>query len=60
MDGLSNITDNFPNSEEAIRRGEYVVIRSLIRVLEVFKMNPQCYHEFLFNFFLITLLFGPN
>lgn len=51
MDGLSNITDNFPNSEEAIRRGEYVVIRSLIRVLEVFKMNPQCFHEFLFNFF---------
>ncbi|KAK9035697.1 hypothetical protein V6N11_077730 [Hibiscus sabdariffa] len=30
----SNITNNLPNSEEAIRRGEYAVIRSLIRVLE--------------------------
>ncbi|XP_010245398.1 PREDICTED: paladin isoform X2 [Nelumbo nucifera] len=33
-DAGSDITDNFPNSEEAIRRGEYAVIRSLIRVLE--------------------------
>ena len=31
-----NITINLPNSEEAIRRGEYAVVRSLIRVLEVF------------------------
>ncbi|GLT68208.1 hypothetical protein SLA2020_404600 [Shorea laevis] len=30
----ANDTDHLPNSEEAIRRGEYVVIRSLIRVLE--------------------------
>ncbi|CAL5423185.1 unnamed protein product [Camellia sinensis] len=30
----SSVTDIFPNSEEAIRRGEYAVIRSLIRVLE--------------------------
>ncbi|MBA0731508.1 hypothetical protein Golax_020635, partial [Gossypium laxum] len=30
----SNVTDNLPNSKEAIRRGEYTVIRSLIRVLE--------------------------
>uniref|UniRef100_A0A1D1Y2D0 Paladin n=1 Tax=Anthurium amnicola TaxID=1678845 RepID=A0A1D1Y2D0_9ARAE len=30
----SAVTDNIPNSEEAIRRGEYAVIRSLIRVLE--------------------------
>ncbi|KAG0482267.1 hypothetical protein HPP92_010351 [Vanilla planifolia] len=29
-----DITDNMPNSEEAARRGEYAVIRSLIRVLE--------------------------
>lgn len=29
-----NITINLPNSEEAIRRGEYAVVRSLIRVLE--------------------------
>ncbi|KAM5558530.1 paladin [Rosa sericea] len=28
------VADNFPNSEDAIRRGEYAVIRSLIRVLE--------------------------
>ncbi|EEF47124.1 conserved hypothetical protein [Ricinus communis] len=28
------VTDNLPNSEEAIRRGEYAVIRSLTRVLE--------------------------
>lgn len=33
-DSGASVTDNFPNSEEAIRRGEYVVIRSLIRVLE--------------------------
>ncbi|KAG0479712.1 hypothetical protein HPP92_010570 [Vanilla planifolia] len=29
-----DITDNMPNSEEAARRGDYAVIRSLIRVLE--------------------------
>ncbi|CAJ2628923.1 unnamed protein product [Trifolium pratense] len=31
---LTNVPDHMPNSEEAIRRGEYTVIRSLIRVLE--------------------------
>lgn len=30
----SSMTDNFPNTEEALRRGEYAVIRSLTRVLE--------------------------
>jgi protein-tyrosine phosphatase len=30
----SNVTDNLASSEEALRRGEYAVIRSLIRVLE--------------------------
>lgn len=35
FDSGSNVVDNLPNSEEAIRRGEYAVIRSLIRVLEV-------------------------
>lgn len=30
-----DISDNLGNSEEAILRGEYAVIRSLIRVLEV-------------------------
>ncbi|XP_051141675.1 uncharacterized protein LOC127258753 isoform X2 [Andrographis paniculata] len=30
----SSIPSDLPNSEEAIRRGEYAVIRSLIRVLE--------------------------
>ncbi|XP_038683541.1 paladin isoform X2 [Tripterygium wilfordii] len=34
FDTGSNVTENLPNSEEAIRRGEYAVIRSLIRVLE--------------------------
>ncbi|KAK1558965.1 hypothetical protein Q3G72_008813 [Acer saccharum] len=34
FDSGSDVTDNLPNSEEAIRRGEYAVIRSLIRVLE--------------------------
>ncbi|XP_042502198.1 paladin isoform X1 [Macadamia integrifolia] len=34
FDAGPNVTDNLPNSEEAIRRGEYAVIRSLIRVLE--------------------------
>ncbi|KAL3531572.1 hypothetical protein ACH5RR_010894 [Cinchona calisaya] len=33
-DCFSSITDNLPNSEEAFLRGEYAVIRSLIRVLE--------------------------
>ncbi|XP_075094031.1 uncharacterized protein LOC107778927 [Nicotiana tabacum] len=33
-DCVSNLNDTLPNSEEAIRRGEYAVIRSLIRVLE--------------------------
>ncbi|CAB4271797.1 unnamed protein product [Prunus armeniaca] len=33
-DSSAIVTDNFPNSEDAIRRGEYAVIRSLIRVLE--------------------------
>ncbi|KAK7284493.1 hypothetical protein RJT34_19239 [Clitoria ternatea] len=31
---MTNAADHLPNSEEAIRRGEYAVIRSLIRVLE--------------------------
>ncbi|KAI4301625.1 hypothetical protein L6164_034885 [Bauhinia variegata] len=30
----TNVADHLPNSEEAIRRGEYAIIRSLIRVLE--------------------------
>ncbi|KAK6803962.1 hypothetical protein RDI58_001746 [Solanum bulbocastanum] len=33
-DCMSNLNDTLANSEEAIRRGEYTVIRSLIRVLE--------------------------
>ncbi|RHN49114.1 putative protein-tyrosine phosphatase [Medicago truncatula] len=31
---MTNAADHLPNSEEAIRRGEYAVIRSLVRVLE--------------------------
>ncbi|KAF2324970.1 hypothetical protein GH714_021961 [Hevea brasiliensis] len=34
FDAGSSVSDNLPNSEEAIRRGEYAVIRSLTRVLE--------------------------
>ncbi|XP_068660275.1 uncharacterized protein [Aristolochia californica] len=34
FDSGADVTDNTPNTEEAIRRGEYAVIRSLIRVLE--------------------------
>ncbi|KAI9082587.1 hypothetical protein K1719_035456 [Acacia pycnantha] len=30
----TNVADHLPDSEEAVRRGEYAVIRSLIRVLE--------------------------
>ncbi|KAK4282651.1 hypothetical protein QN277_014003 [Acacia crassicarpa] len=30
----SNVADHLPDSEEAVHRGEYAVIRSLIRVLE--------------------------
>ncbi|XP_038874639.1 paladin isoform X1 [Benincasa hispida] len=33
-DCSANVDDNLPNSDEAIRRGEYAVIRSLTRVLE--------------------------
>ncbi|WCJ22568.1 Paladin [Euphorbia peplus] len=34
FDSGSTVADNMPNSDEAIRRGEYAVIRSLTRVLE--------------------------
>ncbi|PON43261.1 Protein-tyrosine phosphatase-like [Parasponia andersonii] len=34
LDSAASAADNFPNSEEALRRGEYGVIRSLVRVLE--------------------------
>ncbi|KAG6704370.1 hypothetical protein I3843_07G126100 [Carya illinoinensis] len=34
FDAGANVVDHLPNSEDAIRRGEYAVIRSLIRVLE--------------------------
>lgn len=34
FDSGTNVSDHLPNSEEAIRRGEYAAIRSLIRVLE--------------------------
>ncbi|KAF1002509.1 uncharacterized protein LOC141701120 [Apium graveolens] len=33
-DCASSVADKMPNSEEAVSRGEYTVIRSLIRVLE--------------------------
>lgn len=45
-DCSANIDDSLPNSEEAIRRGEYAVIRSLTRVLEV--LGTVTYH-FLLN-----------
>lgn len=41
-----------PSSEEAILRGEYAVIRSLVRVLEVITLI--CY---LFIFFSLCLIF---
>ncbi|KAF6164665.1 hypothetical protein GIB67_035100 [Kingdonia uniflora] len=34
LDAGSNVPEILPNSEDAIRRGEFTVIRSLIRVLE--------------------------
>ncbi|XP_044502953.1 paladin-like isoform X2 [Mangifera indica] len=34
FDSGSSVAEHLPNSEEAVRRGEYAVIRSLIRVLE--------------------------
>ncbi|KAF3794398.1 Paladin protein [Nymphaea thermarum] len=34
LDGGAHVIDNVPKSEEAMLRGEYAVIRSLIRVLE--------------------------
>lgn len=46
-DCSANVDDNLPNSDEAIRRGEYAVIRSLTRVLEV--LDIVSYH-FLLNF----------
>lgn len=36
------VGNNLPSSEDAIRRGEYAVIRSLIRVLEVFDIFFCC------------------
>jgi len=43
---MTNGADHLPDSEEAIRRGEYAVIRSLIRVLEVLVSNLML---FLYN-----------
>lgn len=37
-----DVTDNLGNSEEAILRGEYAVIRSLTRVLEVSRNHIFC------------------
>ncbi|KAH9319094.1 hypothetical protein KI387_020863 [Taxus chinensis] len=34
LESESDVIDDIPDSEEALRRGEYTVIRSLIRVLE--------------------------
>ena len=36
-----NVNENLPNSEDALRRGEYAVVRSLIRVLEVVNVNSN-------------------
>lgn len=50
-----DVTNNMPNSEEAILKGEYAVIRSLIRVLEViqqitlhFYFQAHCIMEFIY------------
>lgn len=54
------MTDNMPNSEEAICRGEYGVIRSLIRVLEVNKISYLLltfYHVSNINFIHFEVLF---
>lgn len=40
----SSISTELPNSEESIRRGEYAVIRSLIRVLEVPDISSSYFH----------------
>lgn len=50
---MTNVADHLPNSEEAIRRGEYVVIRSLIRVLEVLALTLMflSYDENMFYLF---------
>jgi len=49
---MTNVTDHLPNSEEAIRRGEYAVIRSLVRVLEVLTLN-MIFHVYDKNLFLL-------
>lgn len=47
VDSVADVTDNSTNSEEAIRRGEYAVIRSLIRVLEVINDKiSTCFSNF--------------
>lgn len=56
----TDMTDNMPNSEEAICRGEYGVIRSLIRVLEVNKISYLLltfYHVSNINFIHFEVLF---
>lgn len=52
---MTNAADHLPSSEEAIRRGEYAVIRSLVRVLEVpdIKLDISCVRQ---EFVLVVLI----
>lgn len=54
-DFSSSITSELSNSEESIRRGEYAVIRSLIRVLEVPDNSL-----FLLPFFAVNIFFSSS
>lgn len=57
FDSGSSVADNLPNSEEAIRRGEYAVIRSLTRVLEVL-ITSLFIHLFKFIIFFDLFIKG--
>lgn len=47
----NDVDDYMPSSEEAILRGEYAVIRSLVRVLEVITLINYFFLFFSFPFF---------
>jgi len=52
-----NVNENLPNSEEALLRGEYAVIRSLIRVLEVVNNSSSWFFTSLLVFIYFVSAF---
>jgi hypothetical protein len=57
FDSGLNVNENLPNSEEALLRGEYAVIRSLIRVLEVVNNSSSWFFTSLLVFIYFVTAF---